>query len=146
MPRPRWLWLILAPILMIGDLPSGAESVSTPVIIVHPSVAVEALSRDEVCEIFAMRRRTWPTGVPIQVFVLPDDHPLHQAFCKKLLGVYPHQLRRIWDRGVFSGTGQAPIEVDTLEEMQKRIATTEGAIGYTDKGQPDALVKTVPIR
>lgn len=80
------------------------------------------------------------------VFVLPDDHPLHQAFCKKLLGVYPHQLRRIWDRGVFSGTGQAPIEVDTLEEMQKRIATTEGAIGYTDKGQPDALVKTVPIR
>nr|BAL53726.1 hypothetical conserved protein [uncultured Gammaproteobacteria bacterium] len=119
---------------------------SVPAVLIHPHVALDSLSRDELRAIFAMRRRTWPDGTPIQVFVLPDDHPLHRAFCKQVLNVYPHQLRRIWDRGVFSGTGQAPIEVSSVEEMQKRIAAVPGAIGYTDRIQQDASVKAITVR
>lgn len=145
MPRSYWIGLVLLPILVIGNSLYGDESASAPVVIVHPEVAVKSLSRNEARAIFAMRRRTWPNGTPIQVFVLPDDHPLHQAFCKKILAIYPHQLRRIWDRGVFSGTGQAPIEVETLEEMQRRIASSQGAIGYVDGTHLEALVKAVTV-
>ncbi len=129
---------------MIGNLLYGGPA-STPAVIVHPGVAIDSLSRNELRAIFAMRRRIWPNGTPIQVFVLSDDRPLHQAFCKQILNIYPHQLRRIWDRGVFSGTGQAPIEVDTLEEMQSRIASTEGAIGYVDGSHLKASVKAVTV-
>ncbi|WP_026596524.1 type 2 periplasmic-binding domain-containing protein [Methylohalobius crimeensis] len=147
MPGLRWVsWLVLLPILLIGDLLCyGDESVSAPVTITHPDVVVDSLRRNEARAIFAMRRRTWPDDTPIKVFVLPDNHPLHRAFCKKVLRIYPHQLRRIWDRNVFSGTGQAPIEVDSVEEMRKQIASMDGAIGYLGGEGLDTSVKAVTV-
>ncbi len=113
---------------------------------VHPGVSVSQLSRDELRAIFAMRRRTWPDGTPIRVYVLPDDHPLHRAFCKNVLHVYPHQLRRIWDRNVYAGTGQAPVEVGDVETMHARIASHPGAIGYLPPDWIDGQVKAVRVR
>ncbi len=77
-----------------------------------------------------MRLNSWPDGSPIRVFVLPDNDPLHIQFAKEVLGVYPFQLRSAWDRLVYSGTGVAPTTVETTEEMQERIRSTQGSIGY----------------
>ncbi|PSJ15922.1 hypothetical protein C7H79_16365, partial [Nitrosomonas supralitoralis] len=44
--------------------------------------------------------------------------------------VFPYQLRSTWDRLVYSGTGQAPITVNSAEEMLARVANTPGSIGY----------------
>lgn len=91
------------------------------------------LSPETVREIFFMRLSSWPDGSPIRVFVLPDNHPLHIQFAKQVLGVYPFQLRSSWDRLVYSGTGVSPTTVETSEEMQMRIRTTPGSIGYIGK-------------
>lgn len=77
-----------------------------------------------------MRLRQWQDGSPITVFVLRDNNPLHQQFCKQVLNVFPHQMRRSWNKLVFSGTGQAPVTVASKEEMVDKIASTPGAIGY----------------
>lgn len=82
---------------------------------------------------FGMRSRTWPNGTPIKVFVLPDNHATHIAFCKQILHVFPYQMRAAWDRLVFSGTGNAPTEVDSEEAMRTALASTPGAIGYLHK-------------
>ena len=103
--------------------------------IVNNSVS-QSISSSELRSIFSMRRRTWQDGTTIHVFVLSDKHPVHKAFCKNRLGIFPHRLRKTWDRLVFTGTGQAPVEVDSLEEMRTRILNTPGAIGYI-KEQPD---------
>ena len=42
------------------------------------------------------------------VFVLPDADPLHQEFAKRSLDLYPRQLRRVWDRHLFSGAAPFP--------------------------------------
>ncbi len=110
--------------LLVSGLLSSAER-----IIVNPSVTQEISSR-ELRSIFSMRRRTWKDGSAIRVFVLPDDHLTHKAFCKNKLGIFPHRLRKTWDRLVFTGTGQAPFEVASLKEMRSRVLETPGAIGY----------------
>jgi len=79
---------------------------------------------------FTMRLRQWPDGRPLRVFVLPDGHPLHDRFCRELLGTYPYVLRNAWDRMVYTGTGFAPVTVSSEEEMRRRVQTTPGAIGY----------------
>ncbi len=118
----------------------------TPVVIaVNPAVVTAMMSRNEVRAIFAMRRSTWKDGTPIRVFVLPDDNPVHRYFCKKILKIYPHQLRRIWDRNIFSGIGQTPIEVENLNEMRDRISRTSGAVGYLTEDLVDASVKKVEV-
>lgn len=99
-------------------------------IVVNAGTKVTKLSQNAVRSIFGMRLRNWPDQQPIQVFVLPDQHPVHQRFAKQVLNIFPNQLRRAWDRLVYSGTGQAPTQVKDEQEMHDSITNTPGAIGY----------------
>jgi len=116
-------------------------------VIVHPSVTQQDIQRNTLRAIFGIRLRKWPDGTAIKVFVLQDDVSFHVKFSKITLHMFPYQLRRAWDRQVYSGTGQAPNEVGSVEEMRAKISTTPGAIGYlptaesrNDKTQIDIKV------
>lgn len=146
MPARRKFWCFISTLLLgLVSTTGHAIELQAVVVAVNPKVVIETLSRNELRAIFAMRRRVWPDGTPIRVFVLPDDHPFHWTFCKKILRVYPYQLRRIWDRNVFSGTGPAPVEVETLGEMHRRISEVSGAIGYLSPEWVDSRVKIVEV-
>jgi hypothetical protein len=93
-----------------------------------------------------MRLVQWSDGTPVTVFVLPDDNRIHKQFSKKILNVFPHQLRRIWNNAVFSGSGQAPITLNSVEEMKEKIATTPGSIGYLTTDELDDNIKVLDIR
>lgn len=115
-------------------------------VVVNPHVQKDDLSKNALRAIFGMRLRTWPDGTPIRVFVLDEHSQMHAKFAKKSLGIFPHQLRRAWDRLVFSGTGQAPFEVSTAKEMRASIATTPGAIGYLPKEMVNENVRVVEVK
>jgi len=105
-------------------------------IVVNQSVPVQAVSLNKIRAIFTMHQRFWPSGEQIKVFTLVDKHPLHKAFAKNKLHMFPHQLRRVWDRMVFSGTGQAPVTLESEQEMLDKVANTPYAIGYLSR-EPD---------
>jgi hypothetical protein len=115
-------------------------------LIAHPGAGVESLTRNEARLYMTMRLNEWPNGRHAQVFVLPDNHPLHEAVAKSVLGLYPYQLRRAWDRQLFSGTGPAPITVTTESEMIERVARTPGAIGYAYSDAVDESVRRLEVR
>ena len=116
-----------------------------PTVYVHKDVQEHSISIGALRTIFGMRLRTWNDGSPIRVFVLPDAHPLHIDFCKRSLGIFPHQLRWAWDRLVYSGTGQAPIQVSTEEQMLRMIKTIPGAIGYLRRAPDDEDVHILEV-
>ena len=89
-----------------------------------------SISNNGLWAIFRMRLRHWSDDSPITVFILEENDPIHRRFCKEILNIFPSQLRRAWNRLVFSGSGQAPIKVSSQEEMLKSVASTPGAIGY----------------
>jgi hypothetical protein len=122
--------------------PAFAEGVRA---VVNPSVSVRRLSLSSLRAIFAMRARTWPDGTPVRVFVLGDDDPLHRVFCKTVLGVLPYQMRSSWDRLVFSGTGQAPTEVNSQASMRRDVATSPGGIGYLPDSMIDDRVRSLVV-
>lgn len=115
-------------------------------LVVNPGVSEQTLSKNATRAIFSMRLQTWPDGSPIRVFVLPDDHPAHKDFAKEIVGVFPYQLRAAWDRLVFSGTGQSPLEVGSEEEMRTKVASTPGAIGYLRGGMVNDQVRALQIK
>ena len=115
-------------------------------IVTNPGVNETTLSKSSLRAIFGMRLHTWPDGTAVRVFVMPDDAPLHAAFSKEKLNVFPYQLRSAWDRLVFSGTGQAPGTVTSPEEMLAKIASTPGAIGYLNKSMTDGRVNVLQIK
>ena len=133
----RWYgWFLL----MFFSLHAAAVEV-----IVNRGVAGTSLAPASARALFGMRLTKWPDGRPVQVFVLPDGHAVHVSLCKERLNLYPYQLRQSWDRLIYSGMAQAPIEVSTDDEMISRVATTPGALGYVRKVKPNDPVKVLNV-
>lgn len=115
-------------------------------LIAHDSVGVDRMTRNEARLYLTMRLKNWPNGASIKVFVLPDDDPLHHRFANGVLGLYPYQLRRVWDRQLFTGTGQAPVTVLSITDMLQRVATTPGAIGYAERGFTHPNIRIIKVQ
>ena len=126
-------------ILLVSPLAASAG------IVVHPSVEGRSISVASLRNIYTLRQTLWPNRQPIVIFVLPDDHPVQEAFAKEKLGLYPYRLRQIWDRLSYSGMASAPIEVKDENEMRARIRATPGAIGYTSKDTGYDGIKTLRL-
>lgn len=103
------------------------------------------ISRNGLNAIFYMRLRSWNDGSPVTVFVLQDEDPLHKKFCKQRLNVFPHQIRKGWNKLIFSGTGQAPLLLNNKEEMLSKVSQTPGAVGYLSGKDLTADVKILEI-
>lgn len=131
---------VLAAILLCLTANSSAVEV-----IANLEVPTESLRRSVVRSIFSMRMTSWPSGIPIRVFVLGDKNDLHSSFSKRVLGVFPHQLRRAWNRQIFSGTGQAPEKVESEQEMREKVAHTPGAIGYISEEMINEQIRTLAV-
>ncbi|MCX7195976.1 MAG: hypothetical protein NTV37_08895 [Proteobacteria bacterium] len=116
------------------------------VAIAFPSTSDSVISRSSLRAIFGMRLNKWPADTPVRVFVMKDDAPEHDAFSKNILQVFPHQLRMAWDRQVFSGQGQYPEQVASIQEMLSKIASTPGAIGYIKINEVTNNVRILQIR
>jgi ABC-type phosphate transport system substrate-binding protein len=109
---------------------SVKSQASTIQVVVNPSVESKDISVEQIRRIFSMRQTIWSNGQAITVYVLPNRHQTHQAFSTKVLGLFPYQLDRIWNKLVFSGLGEEPIEVQSEQEMLERVSQKPGAIGY----------------
>jgi ABC-type phosphate transport system substrate-binding protein len=109
----------------------AADSQVTAVrVVVHPSVENKDINVAQIRRIFSMRQTTWSNGQAITVYVLSNQHLTHQAFSTKVLGMFPYQLDRIWNKLVYSGLGEEPIKVQSEQEMLDSISQKPGAIGY----------------
>lgn len=121
-------------IFLLDHLASAAPPVieqrSIVVPVINGANQQDTISRNGLSAIFKMRLLRWNDGSAVTVFVLNDDDQLHKQFCKQILNVFPHQMRRNWNKLVFSGSGQAPILVESKEEMIEKIEKTPGSVGY----------------
>jgi ABC-type phosphate transport system substrate-binding protein len=126
----------LRPILFfcLSCLLSVAFSVNSQVsevkVVVNSSVESKDLSVEQIRRIFSMRQTVWSNDQTITVYVLSNQHQTHQTFSTKVLGMFPYQLDRIWNKLVYSGLAEQPIKVQSEQEMLERVSQKPGAIGY----------------
>lgn len=137
-PAPRFVLYVLLCILPFA-------SASAVEIITHRDVKTHSITLANARAIFGLRLPRWPDGKLVRVFVLPDQHPLHSRLSKEKLDLYPYQLRQTWDRLLFSGMAQAPVEVGDEEEMLAKVAATPGAIGYVSKVKKNDPVNILEV-
>ncbi len=99
-------------------------------VVVNSSVEAQDLSVQQIRRIFSMRQTAWSNDTAITVYVLSSQHQTHQTFSTTVLGMFPYQLERIWNKLVYSGLGEEPIKVKSEQEMLARVSQKPGAIGY----------------
>ena len=143
--RAFFFFIVVLVLTFIRIDTSYAGKNTSIVVIANQGVHEKSLTLGAVRSIFGMRLRSWKRDLPIRVFVFNDYNPVHIEFSKKVLGVFPHQLRWSWDRLVYSGTGQAPTYVKSAEEMLESVKNTPGAIGYINRDREHGFVKELPV-
>ena len=136
----------MATALWLLAFSAGAQADDGIHVIANSQQPVNSLNLKELRAMFLMRLREWPDHRPVSVFVLRQEDPVHIQFCKDLLSVYPHQLQAGWDRLVYSGTGAAPVILESEQQMLDTIANTPGSIGYIQEDKPHANVKTITVQ
>ena len=99
------------------------------VVIAHPSVPADQLSRQELHDLYHLEWNRWEDGSLVVLLDMKKEGPARDIFYE-YLGRSGREVKRIWMRAVLSGEGQAPKIVRDEEDMLKRVSTTPGAIGY----------------
>jgi ABC-type phosphate transport system substrate-binding protein len=121
------------------------KTVSAVEIVVNKSVPVTDFSSGELQAVFSMQKQHWSGQRQIKVFTLPETSSVHQDFVKHSLHMFGHQVRRIWDRMIYSGTGVPPVELSSEEEMIEKIANTPDAIGYLSSKPKNENIHVVSV-
>ncbi len=145
---PKLIFACLIVVLLSGSLCHRvlAETLHEPALAVsNINVNISALSTNELRAIFSLRVRNWPNGQPIRVIVRSEKDPDTLLFLREVLKMLPHQLRRQWDRIIYSGLGQGPLFVNSQEEMLEHVANTPGAIGFIRGGTAHENVQVLAI-
>ena len=114
-------------------------------VVVNPSVPSNEISLGLLRRVFSMRQTEWQNNQTIKVYVLENQHHIHQTFTTKMLGLFPYQLDRIWNKLVYSGLGQKPTVVANEQEMFEKVSQQPGAIGYLMKNIDGDMVKVIHV-
>lgn len=128
--------------LMAGLL-FGTLSHAELVVIVHPDVSVNALSRTEVARIFMKKSKTLPNGdevIPLSQSSRPD---VNERFFAAITGQDRMQREAYWARLLFTGKGRPPEDAKSDKNVKERVSRDRRHIGYIDAAHLDKTVKAV---
>lgn len=103
------------------------------VLVVNESVSLKQIRLDELRAIYSLRQLSWSEDVPVVAFVLDIDGDIHRQFCRDFLKVYPHQLKKGWDRMEYTGRAQGPQVVQDEKMLLTLVQQMPGAIGYLSR-------------
>ncbi len=112
-------------------------------VVVHPSVALDAISQDEMASLFLAKTDTLPNGVKMLPVDQKDDQPVRAEFNEKIVRKDADQLDAYWSRLIFTGKGEPPKKLSGNAEVIAMVAANPNVIGYVDASAVTGDVKVL---
>lgn len=127
----------------IGLLGSAAAVSADIAVVAHPSLTVDALTVEQVRELFSGKTHRLPDGTPVKVIDQPDSRPARSEFYLKVLHQTPEQAKSYWAKQIFSGAGVPPPVVMDDAAVKKWVGRHPEGIGYIDVTAVDDSIKVL---
>jgi len=126
--------LLQLAVLLVSLVPfvAAAEGI---VVVVNPAIAVEALSRNDVINIFLGSVRRLPSGIQTLPVDLPQNHPVRAEFYRLLVGKSPAEINSYWARLLISGKTRPPLQAQRAEDAVSLVQGSVGAITYLERSK-----------
>lgn len=112
-------------------------------VIANPNSGIDKLSKDEVINIYMGRTRKLPNGLTGMPIDLSNTHHEKMQFYSLLVGKELAEINSYWARLRFSGLGQPPLQVNSMEDAINLVSENKGAITYIDSKKIDKRVKLI---
>jgi ABC-type phosphate transport system substrate-binding protein len=130
--------------LMFSSSPSPA--MADVVAVVSARSAVNALSENQVVDIFLGKLNRLPSGEAVVPIDQAEGSQPRDEFYLKFAGKSPAQLKAHWSKIIFTGRGRPPKDVANNAEVKKQLAANPNAIGYIDTDAVDNSVRVLQVR
>jgi ABC-type phosphate transport system substrate-binding protein len=111
-------------------------------VIANKSVPLTEIKKSELLDFYSGDIKKWSNDLPVVLFDLKPKSEAKDTFYN-FLGKSPSRMKSIWLKKMLMGEGEPPQAVESEEEMIKRVATTNGAIGFVSKNKVSGEVKTL---
>ncbi|MBC3879058.1 hypothetical protein H8K38_14690 [Undibacterium sp. FT79W] len=112
-------------------------------VVANPNSGIDKLSKDEVINIYMGRTRKLPNGLTGMPIDLSNTHHEKMQFYSLLVGKELAEINSYWARLRFSGLGQPPLQVNSMEDAINLVSENKGAIAYIDSKKIDKRVKLI---
>ena len=122
--------LFLAILVFTPAISSIAQNKSSFKIIVHSSIQIEKLTKNELSDIFLKKKRNWNNGMQIKPVDLSESLGIREDFSEAIHGRKVSSIKAYWQKQIFTGKGVPPPEKNSNQEVQEYIEENIGAIGY----------------
>ena len=129
--------------LAISPTLTGAWASADVVAVVSAKSAVQALTPNQLADIFLGRVSRYPNGLLAVPVDLRDGSPERDQFYARITGKTPAQVKAYWSKIIFTGRGQPPKAVASDLDVKKFLAANIGAIGYIDAALLDDTVRAL---
>lgn len=137
----RFRQTLCALLLLLAMRQAAAETV----VIISAHSPVEALTREQVVNIFMGRYRKLPDGSAVHPLDTGPDTPERRDFYKKLLDKNLAEINAYWARLTFSGRTQPPQPLETSHDVVAAVGRDPHLIGYAERRAVTGPVKILLV-
>lgn len=123
--RLLWVFICFFSISVFAETQAELQQVS-----IISGKNLDTLNNHEIHRIFTLRQRLLPNNKQVKLITLPLSHPITKLFTQKVFGLYPYQLKRHWDRQIYSGKAPSPHIAKNESEVIEFIIKNPNAISY----------------
>ncbi len=107
----------------------GVASAEELVLITHRDSDL-SVSADHLKRLYFGKISSLPNGRKVTVLVYARDDEQFQEFTRKYLRRTSQQLRSFWAKQLFTGRGNMPTHVESIEEMISLVSSSDEYVGY----------------
>lgn len=113
------------------------------VVVVNKDNAIDSLSKREVIDIYMGRYVTFPDGTNANPLDLPAKSPLKNDFYLKLVNQDERKINAYWARLLFAGRAKPPEALNSVDEVVRKLRSSEYSIAYIPANELTADLKVV---
>ena len=137
---------LAAAALMFSKVEAQTADVEAVAIVVHPQVAVDDLSLDELKSIFLAERQHWQDRSRITLLVRAAMAPERDRVLSEIYGMSEDRYRRYWIAKMFrSEVASGPKTVFSTEMLRDLVTVIPGSIGFVPVSEVGPDLKVIRI-
>jgi len=140
-PTVRGWTLALLTVMLIFRF--GAPAEAGEVVIAHPDIKIDKLTRQQVSDLFLGKAKQLSDGTKVVVFDHKDDEVIKEEFYRKVTNMTIEQLKAYWAKIEFTGQNFPPLAYRGDQAVKRLVSHTTGGIGYIEEGDVDGTVKVL---
>jgi hypothetical protein len=145
---PAWPWIpkvvLVAVLLSILVATFPATAGPNFLLVAHEDVPGVSIDQNTAAKAFLHRGARWDNGLPIRPVTLATQE-VREEFARVIHGKTDLELRKHWQRQVFTGRSSPPLERPNDEAVLDYVRHTPGAIGFVSLDAEPAGVKILHL-